>query len=950
VTDANVVLGRLLPEHFPHLSLDVDAARTALTAFGDPVEAATGFLTIAVDQMAGAIRRVTVARGHDVRDHALVAFGGAGGGHAAAVARALGMDTVIVPPLAGVLSASGLGLAQVRRHAERPVAAGCEPEFPIDQAEAALIAAGHPVDERHLRVDVRTVGQDEAITLPWSPAWQAAFHEAHRQRYGFARPDAPVELVTARVEAVAHARTVDSPPEPAPEHDAIPEPAADEADAPGAHDTEGSRRPSRCPVYVRSSLRPGARLSGPALIVDDTATTVVEHGWSLRVDGHRQLILHDDDPGAGDPLPRWPGAHTIATDTASELGTVASDLDPVALQVLGNRFMAIAEQMGEVLRRTAHSTNIKERLDFSCAVFDGQGLLIANAPHIPVHLGAVGETVRWVAAAEDLRAGDAWLSNDPYHGGSHLPDLTVVSPVFAAGQLVAFVANRAHHADVGGKVPGSMPAHSATIHDEGACIERLLLVRDGRLREDEVIDVLAEAGTRRLPERLGDLAAQVAANSEGTRLLTELIAERGVEGLQRGMEHVLDEGEAVMADVVSGLADGAFEDGLDDGSRIKVSITCTAGRALIDFAGTSDAVPGNRNAPEAVTRAAVLYVFRTLAARSIPLNDGCARVLEVAIPEGSLLSPRSPAAVVGGNVETSQRVVDVLYGALAVLAASQGTMNNLTFGDATFGYYETICGGAGAGFGFDGTSAVHTHMTNTRITDPEVLELRCPVVVERFAIRAGSGGAGVWRGGDGVVRELRLLAPLDVSLLAERRVTHPFGLRAGPGATGDDDLGADRLVIRTPGGGGYSPTTEQWSAMSPAAARALFREGRWTDGTAGIARSAVRAHLVVVAATHVEALLASLAEPHVLHRGAPGDPIVPPPLGPADVRTDLSAYTSSDSAGKILRNTTSCEVGPDDVVLLIRSERPESPQDGPAVDFSCVRSRPGSRYLGNATD
>ncbi|HZL99078.1 MAG TPA: hydantoinase B/oxoprolinase family protein, partial [Planctomycetota bacterium] len=601
------------------------------------------------------------------------------------------------------------------------------------------------------------------------------------------------------------------------------------------------------------------------------------------------------------------GART-GTPTPALLAGEGSD--PVGLEVMGNRFMAIASRMGEHLRRVAHSTNIKERLDYSCALFDSRGGLIANAPHIPVHLGAMGETVAALLAERPMREGDVWLSNDPYKGGSHLPDLTVITPVFRRGALAFLVANRGHHADVGGPTPGSMPPASSTIAEEGVLLSNERLVEAGRLREAEIAALLRAAGVRGLPERLADLRAQVASNAAGAHLLQELCDELGVSAVTAWMRHVSDNAELVMRDVLGALLEGQprrsfrFADGLDDGTCIAVAIEIEAAgpggaagpAARIDFTGTSPQHAGNRNAPRAVAVAAVLYVFRTLAARPIPLNAGCLRPLEILVPPGSLLDPQPPAAVCGGNVETSQRLVDVLYGALDRQAAAQGTMNNVSFGDGEFGYYETVCGGAGAGFGWDGASAVHTHMTNTRITDVEVLERRYPVLVREFSIRRGSGGEGVWRGGDGVVREFEFLRPLQVSVLAERRTTAPFGLRAGSGARGEQAITPTSLRLLTPGGGGCSPSAEQWAAMSPSLARRLFRERRWSGPTAGIATAWRQARLVVVPESEVEATLraAQHAGLALLHRGAPGSSRLDDRFGSADLATDLPLYVERD--------------------------------------------------------
>ena len=806
LTDANLVLGRVRPEWFPHLTLDLAAARARLAEFGDPVEAAAGFVAIANEHMAAAIRQISTARGYDVRDHALCGFGGAAGQHVCALAALLGMTEVLLHPAAGVLSAWGLGLADARRHEVQPVLDAGQargdvpPDFPETRAVEALMAQGadsFEVVDVERSVDVRYVGVDETLNVPWSPHWAAEFVERHRALFGFVKHGHPVEIVNARAEAVG--RIADLPEawsEPRPHR---PEPLVRAAGNPGGNPTDGRLDAD---VYRRTDLGPGALIDGPALLVEDHATTVVDAGWSAEVDGHGVLRLR----------PAGVTAHATARTPAAATVSIGAERDPVSLEIMSNRFMSLAWQMGEHLRRVSHSTNIKERLDYSCALFDPDGGLIADAPHIPVHLGAMGETVRCLLDSQAMRPGDTWLTNDPYHGGSHLPDLTVITPVFRSGGRreardgpAFLVANRGHHADVGGIAPGSMPPDSRSIADEGALFRDFLLVRDGVLREREVTDVLAAAGTRGIPERLADLAAQVACNHAGARLLGGLCDELGLDVVHAWMGHLRRHAAEVMSDVVAGLRGGRFEDGLDDGSRIRVEITVRDGRARVDFSGTSPQQPGNRNAPKAVTLAAVLYVFRTLAARPIPLNAGCFEPLDIVIPAGSLLDPRHPAAVVGGNVETSQRVVDVLYGALDALAASQGTMNNLTFGDDSFGYYETLCGGAGAGPGFHGASAVHTHMTNTRITDPEVLERRYPVILREFSVRRGSGGKGTWNGGDGVVRRIEFRRPLRCSMLAERRVTAPFGLRAEPGAKGEHEISPEGVVVRTPGGGGFTP-------------------------------------------------------------------------------------------------------------------------------------------------
>jgi 5-oxoprolinase (ATP-hydrolysing) len=570
------------------------------------------------------------------------------------------------------------------------------------------------------------------------------------------------------------------------------------------------------PVYDREILGAGQELRGPALVLEDAGTVVIDPGFHARVDDDGVLVLTDEQEAKRPP--------------AGDL----SRPDPVRLEVFGNRFMSIAEQMGAVLRNTAVSTNIKERLDYSCAVFDREGGLVANAPHIPVHLGAMGETVRAVRERlPDLRRGDVVVTNDPFQGGSHLPDVTVVTPIFTGSSPTDaspprfFVASRGHHADLGGTTPGSMPADSRRLDDEGVVLHPFRLVRDGRFDEARVRAVLAAGPhpARNPDDNVADLEAMVAANRAGVRLVLELVEEQGIDAVETSMRQLQEAAAGKVAREIARLEDGehGFEDFLDDGTAIRVSLSVQGDRMHIDFAGTAPAVPGNLNAPRAVVQAAVIYVLRALVAERIPLNGGCLAPVEISVPPGSLLDPPPGAAVVGGNVETSQRIVDVLLGALERVAASQGTMNNVAFGDERFGYYETLGGGAGAGEGYDGASGVHTHMTNTRITDPEVLETRYPVRLLRFALRTGSGGQGRWKGGDGLVRAYQFLAPVTVSLLSERRKAAPYGLRGGlPGALGRnrierpdgrvDELpgralaraeAGDVLVIETPGGGGF---------------------------------------------------------------------------------------------------------------------------------------------------
>ena len=837
LTDANLALGRVQPDRFPfalrHAPVEqaLAALQQALRVAGhalSPDEIAAGFVEVANANMAQAITQVSTARGVDPRDCALVGFGGASGQHVCAIARALGMPRIVLHPLAGILSAYGIGTADLSWDGQRdagrvplpsPARTGALPE-PVRESFAQLERAGRAALEREgaeagaLEVgrvlDLRYAGTEMPLPISepregMAPDWAAAFAQEHARRFGYTRSGRAIEIVTARVRVVARVR-----------HPALPQaPRAAETSAPVALRCAsvwfpGAGRLS-APVYAREAIVPGVMLEGPALILEDTGTVVLDPGFRLRVGPEGALILYDE---TGPPRP----AHD---DLARP--------DPIRLEVFGNRFMSIAEQMGAVLRNTSVSTNIKERLDYSCAVFDAEGGLVANAPHIPVHLGAMAETVQVVRERfPDLAAGDVVVTNDPFAGGSHLPDVTAVTPVFSgAAHPAFFVASRGHHADIGGVTPGSMPADSRTLEEEGVLLEPFRLVRAGRFEEAQL---RARLGGARYPARIPDdnvaeLEAMVAANRCGVELLRAIVAEQGEEAVAVTMRQLQAAAAGKVRREIARLPDGthAFADRMDDGTPVCVTLRVEGERMVIDFAGTGPAVAGNLNAPRAVVRAAVLYVLRALVAERIPLNGGCLEPVEIRIPPGSLLDPPPGAAVVGGNVETSQRVVDVLLGALDRVAASQGTMNNVAFGDARFGYYETIGGGAGAGDGFDGASGVHTHMTNTRITDPEVLEARHPVRLLRFALRRGSGGAGRWRGGDGLVRAYEFRAPVTASLLSERRAVAPYGLRGGaagrpgenrveradgrsevlPGAvTLHLDVG-DRLVVETPGGGGF---------------------------------------------------------------------------------------------------------------------------------------------------
>jgi 5-oxoprolinase (ATP-hydrolysing) len=827
ITDINLFLGRIQPENFP-FELERGPVEARLAELRDEAAAeglalselalAEGFIDVLNVAMAEAVKRISVARGHDVREHVLACFGGAGGQHACAVARQLGIATVIVHPYAGVLSAYGIGCADSLWQGSAPVPhpeltpsvltdLGPRFEALARSGGAALAEQGFaPEGLRTTRLlDLRYRGTETALTLemPEDGDALAAFRRRHRQLYGYVREGRPVEILQCRVE-VAGLSDVRAPAPAATDRAPEPEPLrrTPVAFAGAWIDT---------PVYRRDTLRPGARLHGPALILEAIGTVVLEPGFDAEVDAYDNLLL------------RRTGAQAEAVRYRA-----AERADPVALEAFHHLFMSIAEQMGTVLRQTSVSTNIKERLDFSCALFDRAGNLVANAPHMPVHLGAMGESVRAVLERwPHMAPGDVFVTNDPYGGGSHLPDLTVVTPVFEDDALVFFVASRAHHADVGGVTPGSMPAFSTTLDEEGVLLDCVRLVAGGDF-DEERFERLFSGGrwpARNLGDNRADLEAQIAANNAGVGLLHELVAHHGLATVQVYMGFIRANAARSVRDALQRIDDGvyAFADAMDDGTAVGVTLTVAGDRATLDFGATGPESAGNLNAPPAVVRAAALYALRCLVDEAIPLNDGCLEPIELIIPAPSLVSPRPGRAVAGGNVETSQRLVDVLLAAFELAAASQGTMNNVTFGDDSFGHYETICGGVGAAEGYHGASAVHTHMTNTRITDPEVLETRHPVRLTAFGVRRGSGGAGRWRGGDGAIRRFRFLRRLQVSLLTQRRNRRPFGLHGGePGAAGRNvrvrldgsevELeGADgyvaeageELIVMTPGGGGY---------------------------------------------------------------------------------------------------------------------------------------------------
>ncbi len=839
VTDCNVMLGKVQPNYFPHLfgprgneALDVITVRRRFDTLAGEIGAATGerpapeavaegFIAIAVGNMANAIKQISVQRGHDVTDYVLTSFGGAGGQHACLVADALGMQTVFIHSLAGVLSAYGMGLADqsaMREQAvEERLADAVLPALAArlgvlgEAARAQLLAQGVAPARITLveRVHLRYEGTDSALVVLAGDmaAMTAQFEQAYKRRYSFLMPARALIVEAVSVEAIGQS---DAPPEQVvatttPVGEAAPQDSVRMYSAGCWHDTG---------VYARAALQPGHAVRGPAIIAEDNATTVIEPGWEARVTPFNHLVLQ----------------RVEALPERRAIGTTA---DPVMLEIFNNLFMSIAEQMGLRLQNTAHSVNIKERLDFSCAIFDQDGNLVANAPHMPVHLGSMGESIKTVMRenAGRMHAGDVYILNDPYNGGTHLPDVTVISPVFdeAGDEILFYVGSRGHHADIGGTTPGSMPPDSSHIEQEGVLINNFKLIdgQDGVLREEALRAMLlgARYPARNPDQNLADLRAQVAANQKGVEELHKMVAHFGLEVVRAYMGHVQDNAEEAVRRVISALKDGSFHYQLDNGAHIDVTIRVDAAArsAQIDFTGTSGQLPNNFNAPSAVCMAAVLYVFRTLVDDEIPLNAGCLKPLEVIIPPGSMLNPHYPASVVSGNVETSTCITNALYGALGVMAAAQGTMNNFTFGNDRYQYYETISGGSGAGDGFDGTDVVQTNMTNSRLTDPEILEFRFPVRLERYEIRPGSGGAGRWHGGNGGVRRVRFLEPMTAAILSNNRIHAPFGMAGGAeaargrnsveradgrieplGHIGKIDMAAgDVFVIETPGGGGY---------------------------------------------------------------------------------------------------------------------------------------------------
>ena len=866
VTDANVMTGKLQPEFFPRIfgpeqneTLDAASVRKAFKALAKKLgdgrsaeEIADGFIKIAVENMANAIKTISVQRGYDVTEYVLNCFGGAGGQHACLVADALGIKSVLIHPLSGVLSAFGMGLASLSATRTRSV---LEPLDADGLTAAAKLRA--PLEEdvkqelKRQGVDDVTViaqahlryeGTDSSLPIPLASlrGMRALFEVAHQKRFGFVSPEKEIEIEAIEVEAQGGGAPVtESPPPDRLRRSASPPGGGRESGTPAEPHakakifTQGSWH--QAPIFLRGDLKPGRTIDGPALIIEDHQTVVVEPEWRAEVTAQNHVLLS-----------------RIAKQQAAKVGEQA---DPVMVEVFNNLFVSIAEQMGYALQNTARSVNIKERLDFSCAIFDAKGRLVANAPHIPVHLGSMDKSVEAVLreAGDALKPGDAYMLNAPYNGGTHLPDITVVTPVFSepsfearrhpevrakraskdgahlrtTPEILFFVAARGHHADVGGITPGSMSPKATRIEEEGVYIEPFKLMAKGRFREEEVLKLLGGSPfpARNPAQNVADLKAQIAANETGAAELRKMVRHYGLATVRAFMRHVQDNAAEAVSRVIAKLKNSRFEVETDQGNVIRVAIKVDrkARKVTVDLTGTSAQVPDAFNAPEPITRACVLYVFRTLVDEDIPLNAGCLKPIKIVVPKGSMLKPRYPAPVAAGNVETSQTIVNCLYGALGVLGSAQGTMNNLTFGNASYQYYETICSGAPAGPGFDGVPAVQTHMTNSRLTDPEVLELRYPVLLERFEIVRGSGGKGNWRAGDGTLRVIRFLERMDCAILSGFRKVRPFGSRGGEdGQPGENWVRrnsgrlerlkssdqtvlepGEAIIVKTPTGGGY---------------------------------------------------------------------------------------------------------------------------------------------------
>ena len=838
VTDCNVMLGKIQPDYFPKLfgmqadqALDAEIVRQKFEEMAQSVRQATGqtdlsaesvaegFLRIAVENMANAIKEISVQRGYDVTDYTLNCFGGAGGQHACLVADALGMTRIFLHPFSGVLSAFGMGLADITAMREYQITRTLSAESFAEvtnlavnlkqEAKAEVMAQG--VAEVQItfqqKVMLRYDGTDSTILVDVSDPrqMQIDFDNIHRQRFGFIVEGRDLVIEALTVEAIGATDTMIDPETG----------AEDDLSSPVAMDQVSAYSQGKwqnIPLYDRDKLHQGQKVNGPAIIVEKTGTIVIEPGWQACLNNRLHLIME----------------RVVAREKQEAIGT---DADPIMLEVFNNLFMSIAEQMGATLSNTAYSVNIKERLDFSCAIFDAVGNLVANAPHMPVHLGSMGESIKSVIKAYEgkMHPGDVYALNDPYNGGTHLPDITVITPVFDQSEtkVLFYVASRGHHADVGGRTPGSSPPDSTHIEQEGVLIDNFLLVEKGSFREAETRALFGSGlyPARNVDQNLADLTAQIAANETGMRELRKMLSHFGLNVVQAYMGHVQDNAEEAVRRVIDVLSDGDFSYPLDNGSQIEVKIRVdkAAREAIVDFTGTSPQNDKNYNAPFAVCKAAVLYVFRTLVADQIPLNEGCLKPLNIIMPDGCMLKPAYPAAVIAGNTEVSQAVTDALYGALGVMASSQGTMNNFLYGNDRLQNYETICGGTGAGPTYDGASAVHSHMTNTRMTDAEILEMRFPVRVDEFSIRHGSGGAGQQRGGDGAVRRLTFLEEMTVTTLSLHRETDPYGLEGGEAGQrgqnyilrqgchrqdlkGNDEAlmqPGDQMVIESPGGGGF---------------------------------------------------------------------------------------------------------------------------------------------------
>lgn len=833
VTDCNVLLGKLQPSQFPPVfgpngdqPLDVDIVREKFTEMADliaketgdpaqtPEELAQGFLRIAVENMANAIKQISVQRGYDVTKYTMNCFGGAGGQHACLVADVLGMESVFIHPFAGVLSAFGMGLADVRaireHQFERDITQGVDADQVLTRLDhetyEEVLNQGIPADRIQLvrTAHIRTDGSHQTLPVPFGTQldMRRAFEASHEQRFGFVPTYDSLIIDQLTSEAIGQTG------ETANLSDAN---SSAQLDAQTASMFSGSNW-QNVPLVNRETIAKGQKVTGPAIIYEPTGTNILEDGWQAEVLDGGNLILR----------------RVVPLDRKDAIGT---QVNPVMLEVFNNLFMSIAEQMGATLANTAYSVNIKERYDFSCAIFTPDGDLVANAPHVPVHLGSMSDSVRTILSQNrgSIHPGDVFMMNNPFKGGTHLPDVTVITPVFddTGTKIIFVVASRGHHADIGGKTPGSAPPDSRHIEEEGVLIDNFLMVAKGQLRETETRKLLASGKypCRNIDQNMADLAAQIAANATGVEELTKAVAQYGLDVVHAYMGHVQDNAEESVRRVLAVLKDSEFKFPLDSGAQIAVKITVNEEErnAVVDFTGTSEQDQFNYNAPYAICRAVVLYVFRTLVGADIPMNEGCMKPLDLIIPDGSMINPSFPAAVISGNTEVSQAIADTLYGALGVVAGSQGTMNNFVYGNDIYQNYETICGGTGAGDGFNGASAVHSHMTNTRMTDPEVLENRFPVRVDEFSIRRGSGGRGKYHGGDGIVRKLRFLSDMTATVLSSHRKTQAFGVDGGsPGKTGENSVvrssgvvellqgndevhmsKGDVFVLKSPGGGGY---------------------------------------------------------------------------------------------------------------------------------------------------